>query len=89
MHPDRTDPSRPCAATPPDPLACLDALGVVGLGAPVSVAIRLTPCVLPALRQQLAEAQRLALEAVSPRSEPSRAPAGEPGEPGALREMLA
>lgn len=49
MHPHRIDADHPCAATHVEPARAR----VVGLGAPLSVRIRLRPCEVPALRRQI------------------------------------
>src|SRR5690349_2930070 len=72
MHPDRTPTSgvgvrRPCPSARPDRRPCRPR--VVGLGAPISVQIRLCACQLPQLRvavqRLLEDARRCASEDVS------------------------
>ncbi|HEY6886346.1 MAG TPA: hypothetical protein VI300_01165 [Solirubrobacter sp.] len=53
MQRDRIDPAHPCAATLPKPRTCAQDARVVGLGAPLSVRIRLEPCERAALRHQI------------------------------------
>src|SRR4051812_406427 len=88
MHPDRIDPARPCAASPLAQSACAHPAHVVGLGAPLSVRIRLEPCERTALRRQIRNRVPAISQSDATVSEVASAPADAPPQAQAWREML-
>ena len=89
MYPDRIDPTYPCAANLTAPNARGHDARVVGLGAPLSVRIRLEPCEQAPLRRHITRrARALPAPDISGTTRPARQEAA-PVEAQAWREMLA